>query len=210
MKFKICLAFIAFNLGLYESAFSQTFLGVKFGLVQSNLNLNRDDFRGDTPKYKSGISASFGLRTYLSKKLSLEFDAQYAAMGSNVQVGSREEDILRLNFNYFSIPVLLYFDVLQREKFSLNLQTGIAPGILISGEIIDDVDTEKLGPAEDIFSFDVFWQSGIGFQFMPAEKMAVRADLNYVKGLLDVNLDGDSEQMKNKAISLTLGVSLKI
>jgi hypothetical protein len=210
MKIKICLAFIAFNLGLYESAFSQTFLGVKFGLVRSNLNLNRDDFRGDIPKYKSGIAASLGLRTYLSKKLSLEFDAQYAAMGSNVQVGSRKEDILRLNFNYLSIPVSLYFDVLQREKISLNLHSGIAPGILISGEIIDDVETEKLGPAEDIFSFDVFWQSGIGFQYMPAEKLAFRADLNNLKGLLDVNLDGDSEQMKNKAFALCLGIALKL
>jgi|GEM_PF-2577309 hypothetical protein len=214
MKFKISLAILAFHLILQHPIFGQSYLGINFGIVQSNLDISVNDFKEYSPKFKTGFCTSLSLRTYVTKRLSLEFDAQYAALGSNIQVGSRQQDILRLNFNYFSIPVSLYFDVFQQEKITLNLHSGIAPGLMVSGEIIDDADTEKLGPGEDIFSLDAFWQSGAGLQFMPSDKVALRADVNYVKGLLNVNLDEDSDNqellIKNKALFFNLGVAVKL
>jgi hypothetical protein len=225
MKLKTFLSILAFHLILQHPIFGQSYLGIKFGLVRSNLLFKPNYYTDFQPQFKSGLMGSIGFRTYLNKRCSVEFDMQYTSMGYKVrdyriqnnpsggvvQTVSGPDDFIVTSLNYISIPVSLFFDIYHTEKSGINLHSGFAPGLFFSGSVKARGLSWEFNPEIDFSSISFFWQSGIGFHFLPSEKIAIRADLNYTLGSPPIQYYRFGlDYFYNQALFLNFGISRKL
>ena len=209
MKIKGCFAIIVLSLCLHFSATAQTLVGGKIGLINSNLSLK---YKPNsiavlfTFENKLGIGASFFVQKYLSKKLSLELSAQYGIFGTKLT------DQYKFNVHYLSVPVMLTYDIFQNDMLAFNLHSGFSPSLFAGGNRMDGDNKEKIESGKDITGFDLFWEIGAGLVFHQSEKISIKADVNLVRGLTNVQVSDDQDEvtsMKNKATTIMLGVARK-
>jgi hypothetical protein len=210
MKIKFSVIVVVLSLIVQLSSTAQTLIGGKIGLINSNLGFKyKPNSLGAllTFENKLGIGASFFVQKYHSKKISLDFNAQYGNFGAKLT------DDFKFNVHYFSVPVMVAYDIFQSDKVAFNVHSGFTPSFFVGGNRMTGDVKEKIESGMDIFGLDFFWEIGAGIVFYQTEKIAVRADVNLVRGLLNVRGDNDTDDvvsMKNKATTIMIGVARKI
>jgi len=204
MKIKFSVIVIVLSLIIQLSSSGQTLIGGKIGLINSNIKYKQNSL-GITFENKLGIGASFFVQKYLAKKISLDFNAQYGNFGTKLT------DQFKFNVHYLSVPVMLTYDIFQSEKLAFNVHSGFTPSFFVGGNRKSGDEKEKIESGKDIAGFDFFWEIGAGFVFHQSEKIAFKADVNLVRGLMNVRGDDDADvSMKNKATMFMIGVARKI
>lgn len=210
MKIKFSIIVIVLSIIVQLSSTAQTLIGGKIGLINSNVGFKyKPNSLGVlfTFENKLGIGASFFIQKYLTKKISLDFNAQYGNFGTKLT------DQFKFNVHYLSVPVMLTYDIFQSEKLAFNVHSGFTPSFFVGGNVKNGDEKEKIESGKDIAGFDFFWEIGAGFVFHQSEKIAIKADVNLVRGLMNVRGDDDADDvvsMKNKATMFMIGVARKI
>ena len=66
----------------------------------------------------------------------------------------------------------------------------------------------KYKVGKDISAIDLFWNLGAGFNFYQSESLILKANIDVVRGLLDIKgtEDSDISSIRNKAILFSVGI----
>jgi len=184
------------------SLFAQTgkekvHVGLKTGLNLSTFRIpvTYSDF--DPSWDKLGFVAGAFVDFPLVKRLHLQSEFLYSAMGSNVFTTEGDE---RQRFNYFSVPLFFKF----RFAKSWNILGGVQGDVLFRGRrwLKDaDVTTTVTDRTRD---FDWGYTGGIETMFSPRVSFMAR----YIHGVHDVSIFRDVNTAYNQGVQATLNFKL--
>lgn len=113
----------------------------------------------------------------------------------------RFDDELRLS--YLEIPLLIHFDVYQRDPRAVYLVAGFAPAFTVKATYRDDGESEDV--KDDIEAFDIGLAAGIG-----VELRRLNLEARYTHGLRSAFLDGDLDgSFRNRSLLFTVGYRIR-
>ena len=202
MKIKFSFAVIVLILITQLSSSAQTLVGGKIGLINSNFNMKYKPNSFAilfTFENKVGIGASFFVQKYLTKKLSLDMSAQYGNFGTKLT------DQYKFNVHYLSVPVMVTYDIFQNDMLAFNLHSGFSPSFFAGGNSMAGDQKEKIESGKDITGFDLFWEIGAGFVFHQSDKFSIKADVNLLRGL--TNVEGNDDGSRSVEVRQSRGKS---
>lgn len=191
------------------SAEAQTTLGIKNGIAASTFsdkgNLYNDN--NVTLSYTAGFFANI----QLNKSLALQPEINYVRKGrSNETFELNSDQKIDFLLHYLHIPVLFQYkndQLLNKSGSVFYLNAGPYAAFVLNTQT-------RLSDSENNSSFvltnksqNTDWGAvlGIGFQ-TPIRKKDIRFDLRYDLGLSEI--EGQPEEYRTKALSLTIGMLL--
>lgn len=191
------------------SAEAQTTLGIKNGIAASTFsdkgNLYNDN--NVTLSYTAGLFANI----QLNKSLALQPEINYVRKGrSNETFELNSDQKIDFLLHYLQIPVLFQYkndQLLNKSGSVFYLNAGPYAAFVLNTQT-------RLSDSENNSSFvltnksqNTDWGAvlGIGFQ-TPIRKKDIRFDLRYDLGLSEI--EGQPEEYRTKALSLTIGMLL--
>ena len=190
MKRKIQIfLLIIISAGITYSQTSNFSIGPKVGINYSNVNL-------DDTKNKIGFNAGITSTYSVNESSGVGIDLLYSRQGYK---------LFDQNFNldYIKIPLTykLFFNKLG-DVFRPRLEIGVSPGFLVSAK------TNGISYKEQLNSSDIGLLGGLGFNYRLSQKMWLNFDLRGDIGLSNVSKDTSLEALKNRNISVNLGVAM--
>ena len=92
------------------------------------------------------------------------------------------------------------------------MSSGISPALFSGGSFGSGWGQSKVEPVRDIRRLDIFWEVGAGLVFFPSAKVAIKADLNIIRGLFNVNGNQPNIflSIRNRATSFSIGLAQKL
>lgn len=191
------------------SAEAQTTLGIKNGIAASTFsdkgNLYNDN--NVTLSYTAGFFANI----QLNKSLALQPEINYVRKGrSNETFELNSDQKIDFLLHYLHIPVLFQYkndQLLNKSGSVFYLNAGPYAAFVLNTQT-------RLSDSENNSSFvltnksqNTDWGAvlGIGFQ-TPIRRKDIRFDLRYDLGLSEI--EGQPEEYRTKALSLTIGMLL--
>ena len=132
----------------------------------------------------------------------LNLDVQFA------RFGAKFTDTYNVNFNYLSVPIGLGYDLYRNEQFGFEVHYGFSPSLFLFGALDAGSQSTKYKVGKDISAIDLFWNLGAGFNFYQSESLILKANIDVVRGLLDIKgtEDSDISSIRNKAILFSVGI----
>lgn len=161
--------------------------GCKIGMNFSNLRMENEG-----SDWKTGLATGLFFNVRLANKFSLQPELLYSSMGGGqMQFGNES----KLRLNYFSIPLLVKYKVLNK----LAVVAGPQIDFLINaatkqGESFTKVDANYKDNSTNLTA---------GFEYWPAKCFGLST--RYIYGLTDITVDGATET-KNQGVQLTAAI----
>lgn len=193
---------LLFSMPLFAQT-SMTF-GPKAGL--SLAKLTGDDI-GDVD-WKIGFSGGAFLGIGVSPTLTVQPELVY------VMKGAKETDMgvdYKYKVNYVEVPILVKWTAPTEGSVKPNVFFGVAPAFLMSAKISGDSAgvSAELDIKDEVKSVDFGAVIGGGLDF-PAGSGTVCFDVRYTLGLTKIDDTGADADVKNSALSASLGFAIPI
>jgi hypothetical protein len=115
------------------------------------------------------------------------------------------------NLDYLEVPVVLNYKVLNK-RFSINLNGGLSPGILVNNRSYFNVEDEKIqtGTTENIKPMIYNSVLGIGMAYDISKKVSVNLSPTFKYSLSPVNSSSSGINYHPYSISWFTGISYKL
>jgi len=177
------------------AAQGQTAVGIKAGLNVAKLNFEDDS--SESIKTLSGLVAGLFITTPINDNVGFRIEGLYSQQGAKIEFGS---DSGKAKVNYINVPVLLTAGPSSSGNTRFYVATGPQVGFRMTAKTEFDGTTEDI--KDEVKSTDFSWVAGLGL-----ESGNISVDARYALGLTDVSKDSDT--VKNRVFSVTVGVKLK-
>jgi len=149
MKIRLLIFFCFLSIGLKLNAQSENrYIALIFNPKVSYFNSDNADFKNN--RYPL-IRNDFGFKIYLSKKEKFKFVTGLIYTNKGWK-DDYQDLIVKRNFSFLSIPLILDFQLFKKDKISFHLPTGLMPEILIdydkrteNNEKKYDIDSKYIG-----------------------------------------------------------------
>lgn len=192
---KLILFFAAFVFSATLVAQPSFDLGLKAGLNNSKVTLNRDKINAESIlKYHIGAFGRVGFG-----KIFIQPEAYYSAKGGRLE-GDFFDVATKFNFYVVDIPLLAGIKIIDGERANVRLQAGPVFSILTSNEITGD---ELLDP-------DYYKSNYLGFQYgIGADVFGFTLDLRMENGSNKLYQHPDSDlNGKNNTFMISVGYKI--
>jgi len=156
--------------------------GVKLGMNVSSVSENGPNSLDSKNGFVFGVTSEFSL----TEKISLQPELLFS------QHGARSKDDFTLDLNYFTMPIMVKYYVVD----GFSIEAGPQFSFLVKDEILDGAQVTD-ATAE---SFDLMASLGLGYQF----KNSLFFQTRYNLGLIDTNIS-ENFNVKNGVFQMTLG-----
>ncbi len=156
--------------------------GVKLGMNVSSVNEKGPNSLDSKNGFVFGVTSEFSL----TEKISLQPELLFS------QHGARSKDDFTLDLNYFTMPIMVKYYVVD----GFSIEAGPQFSFLVKDEILDGAQVTDV-TAE---SFDLMASLGLGYQF----KNSLFFQTRYNLGLIDTNIS-ENFNVKNGVFQMTLG-----
>lgn len=188
-------------------------LGFRAGVVVAHLS---SDEIVD-PESRTGFTFGAFLGLPLSSVVSLEPGLSYAQKGAKY---SEDDFSVTLQLDYVEIPFLLRFDLPSSGSVGAHVRAGPVVSLETScsvkasapqASLSFDCDANELDEdAIETKSLDLGALVGGGLTLAVASRVDLLLDVSYDFGLTDINDSGSTNDVKNRALTVTVGVAFPI
>lgn len=190
-----------------ESAFPYEIIPV-IGATMFNLT----DFKGNSQVSSSSSSMASGIQIGALLGYNIDFydstlESGLVYMETGTEVSAFFAGV-KTTYGYLTVPVYLRAPLGKIHNTPMHLRTGVVSAFLTSatvsgtGLLSGEVDIK-----DSVNKFDLIANIGVGGVYSVNDMMKVLVDVNYMRGLQDVNKDGGG---KNQGLALTSSLVINL
>ena len=210
-KFALIVAGMVLMLfGLPTLAAAQSMVGVKGGLVVSNISASDEqELEGNETRTGAGFGAFF--RTMVAPAISVQPEALYLTKGFK---GEDEELSGKFSLTYIQVPVLVQYPLGSGDGIAPRIFAGPAiafeTGCEISGSdstVEVEIDCEAADIATKSTDFSAVF--GVGAD-IPMGGFAITGDVRYDLGLSNIDDSGADGSVKNRSWGFFVGAAVPV
>lgn len=205
-KYLFILLFCLSYVGIYSQTHQQ-FIGVKSGIVISNVNSMNDNLGYfKNTKYKIGFIATITYDYQINDYLIIESGFNYTQKGFYKEMSSLEDAdpsydsmFSFYKYDYLSIPIEM--KIQKGNKFMFSCFIGFAPNYLINSQFYYSVSKNStsvhiIDMTEKVTKFDISGNIGIGASYLIKNKFKLGLDIGYNHSFLTITNHDYYENIK--------------